>query len=79
VYPYMNEDAAWQRLKDLQQEMENSRLMASGGWPDVLSTARRLLARVWAIGGLATARAPRRHPRVTSVECEDGESATDAA
>ncbi len=31
MYPYLNEDAAWQRLKDLQREMENSRLMAEHG------------------------------------------------
>ena len=28
MYPYMNEDAAWQRLIDLQREAENARLWA---------------------------------------------------
>ena len=28
MYPYMNEDVAFEHLKDLQREMENSRLMA---------------------------------------------------
>lgn len=32
MYPYMNEDAAFERLKDLQREMENSRLMAGSVW-----------------------------------------------
>jgi hypothetical protein len=32
--PYVNEDAAWQRIQDLQREMENSRLLAAGRfWP----------------------------------------------
>ncbi len=30
MYPFMNEDAAWQRLQDTQREIENSRLMAEG-------------------------------------------------
>jgi len=33
MYPYMNEDVAWQRLKDLQQEMDNSRRWAAGERP----------------------------------------------
>jgi hypothetical protein len=28
MYPYMNEDVAFERLKDMQREMENSRLWA---------------------------------------------------
>lgn len=28
MYPYMNEDAALERMKDMQREMENSRLVA---------------------------------------------------
>jgi hypothetical protein len=30
VNPYMNEDVAWQRLKDAQREMENSQRLAAG-------------------------------------------------
>ena len=29
MYPHMNEDAAWERVKDLQREMDNSRLWAA--------------------------------------------------
>ena len=29
--PYMNEDVMWQRVKDLQQEAENRRLMGPRG------------------------------------------------
>ncbi len=46
--PYMNEDAAWQRIQDLQREMENRRLAA--GHPPVEVVALvglgRLLARL---------------------------------
>ena len=34
--PYVNEDVAWQRIQDLQREMENSRLMAAGYTPPAL-------------------------------------------
>ncbi len=61
MYPYMNEDAAFERLKDLQREMENSRLMA-GSVLDLGSWLRNLAARVWWLGGLATRRPPRRRP-----------------
>ena len=61
VYPYMNEDVAFERLKDLQREMENSRLtavtLAGFGRP-----VRNLLARAWWIAGLAMRRPPRRRP-----------------
>jgi hypothetical protein len=61
VYPYMNEDVAFERLKDLQREMENSRLTG-----DTLvrfgRLARHLSARAWWLAGLAMRRAPRRHP-----------------
>jgi hypothetical protein len=61
MYPYMNEDVAFERLKDLQREMENSRLTAN-----TLARFGRLVAnlsaRVWWIAGLAMTRPPRRHP-----------------
>lgn len=63
MYPYMNEDAAWQRLKDLQREMENSRLMTVGQPQATLAALKRLGARVWLIAGLASTRPPRRRPR----------------
>jgi hypothetical protein len=59
VYPYMNEDVAFERLKDLQREMENSRMTAESlaGFGRL---ARNLSARAWWIAGLAMRRAPRR-------------------
>jgi hypothetical protein len=59
VYPYRNEDAAWDRLIDMQREMENSRLWA-GRSADLLATLARLAERAWILGGLAMRRAPRR-------------------
>lgn len=59
MYPYMNEDAAWQRLQDLQREVENSRLMGDGA--RVL--LKRFGVRAWHLAGLAMQRPPRRKPR----------------
>ena len=59
MYPYRNEDAAWDRLIDMQREMENSRLWA-GRSADLLATLARLAERAWILGGLAMRRAPRR-------------------
>ena len=42
--PYVNEDVAWQRMKDLQREMENSRLLASAVLPAWAGAAGRVLA-----------------------------------
>jgi hypothetical protein len=61
VYPYMNEDVAFERLKDLQREMENSRLTASA-LAGAGRTVRNLPARAWWIAGLAIRRVPRRRP-----------------
>jgi len=61
MYPYMNEDAAFERLKDLQREMENSRLIA-GSTPSLGRLLRNLAERAWWIGGLAMQRPPRRRP-----------------
>ena len=57
MYGYSNEDAAWQRLTDLQREMENSRLLADGlsrGWrrpglwfAGLLAAAAGRVARRW--------------------------------
>ena len=62
MYPFMNEDAAWQRLQDIQREMENRRLMAAGRPPITLTTLRQLAARAWLLAGLAAVRPPRRRP-----------------
>ena len=59
MYPYMNEDAAFERLKDMQREMENARLWAAGS-RNMLLQARRLGERAWILAGLAMRRAPRR-------------------
>lgn len=56
--PYLNEDVMWERLKDIQREMENSRLYGAQG-PSLLTVLRRLGARVWWLGR-ATRRPPRR-------------------
>jgi hypothetical protein len=53
---YMNEDAAWQHLQDLQREAENRRLAAlAGGNMSVWAGLRRL-------AGLAMRRPSRRRP-----------------
>jgi len=56
--PYANEEMAWQRLKDLQMEAENRRLMSGDEpWP---AAFRRLATRAWYLAGLAGQRPPRR-------------------
>ena len=61
MYPYMNEDVAFERLKDLQREMESSRRV--GRLLSNLATVARILAaRAWWLGGLAFQRPPRPHP-----------------
>jgi hypothetical protein len=64
MHPYMNEESAWQRLQDMQREMENSRLMAAGQPQAALTTIRRLATRAWLLAGLAASRPPRRRPSV---------------
>ncbi len=60
--PFMNEDAAWQRLQDTQREIENSRLMAEGQPGATLQGLRRLATRAWHLAGLAAMRPPRYSP-----------------
>jgi hypothetical protein len=80
VNPYMNEEANWQRLKDIQQEIEYSRLVAAHGWPATLRLVRLLAQRAWSIAGLAARRAPRRHPgAVGLVEFDEQDVASDVA
>ena len=59
MYPYMNEDVAFERLKDPQREMENSR-MAADSLVGLGKLVRNLAARAWLLAGLAMRRAPRR-------------------
>ena len=56
-----HEDVAWQRLVDIQREMENSRLWADS-MPSLLTRLSKLAERAWILGGLAMRRAPRKHP-----------------
>jgi hypothetical protein len=72
MYPYMNEEVAWQRLQDLQREMEYSRYLAHHGPSALGGVARRLVGRV---RSLMTAR-PARPADQLREECD---SASDAA
>jgi len=59
MYPFMNEDAAWHRIQDLQREMENSRLMSRN--PQAAGNAlARFAGRVRLLVGRAANRLPRR-------------------
>ena len=71
MYPYFNEEVAWQRLQDLQREMEYSRLLAEQGPPALARLAQHLGGRIWRL----VAR-PVRRQQPMAEECE---SATDAA
>ena len=78
MYGYKHEDVAWQRLKDLQREMENSRRMAHG--IDQGLTALGLWAqRAWVVAGLAMSRPPRRRPAAAEQELEGARATRDAA
>ena len=57
---FMNEDVMWERLKDIQLEVENSRLDRPRLVPILRHTARLLGERAWLLAGLASRRAPRR-------------------
>ena len=62
MHPFMNEDVAWQRLQDIQRELENRRL-TTGGQPNAtVKTLQQLAARAWLLAGLAAMRPPRRRP-----------------
>ncbi len=70
---YMNEDVAWQRLQDLQREMEYSRMLANQGVPALARLAQRIGGRIGTfVGSLRPVR--REEPLA-----EESESATDAA
>jgi hypothetical protein len=70
MYQYTNEDVAFERLKDLQREMENSHLTANtlAGFAGLISN---LLGRAWWLAGLAMRRPPRRHPGQNAMAYED--------
>jgi hypothetical protein len=77
VFQYTNEDVAFDRLKDLQREMENSRLTANG-LAGLGRVVVHMLARAWWLAGLAMRRPPRRRPVPTQNAC-DRDTASDAA
>jgi hypothetical protein len=62
MHPFINEDAAWQRLQDIQREMENRRLVAAGRRHITVDVLRQLAVRAWLLAGLAAMRPPRRRP-----------------
>ena len=70
MYQYGNEDAAFERLRDLQREMENSRMTADS-LAGLGALVRNLAARVWWLAGLAMRRAPRRRPSLEPIDYEE--------
>ncbi|TMF77550.1 MAG: hypothetical protein E6I12_07915 [Chloroflexi bacterium] len=57
--PHANEDMMWQRLQELQREVENSRLYVGG--PSLPKLIQQLGRRLLSLAGLATRR-PHRRP-----------------
>jgi hypothetical protein len=70
MFPYLNDDAVFERLESLNREVERSRLMAHGlrAWASVLRSQ---------LGGV-TMRLPRRRSSPTDHVLEDA-STSDAA
>ncbi len=62
---YANEDLMWQRLKDIQAEAENRRLLGHGR-PATMALVGLLARRAWWLAGLAMRRTPRRSPSAVS-------------
>ncbi|HEY1421477.1 MAG TPA: hypothetical protein VGG90_12315 [Candidatus Dormibacteraeota bacterium] len=78
MYQYKHEEVAWQRLQDVQREMENSRQLADG-LGRAMSRFRLLARRAWWLGGIASIRPPRRRPALEDCEMEDSHTASGAA
>lgn len=57
MYTRMNEDLAWERLKDVQREAENRRLLRDAVLPAGGRAAARLAGRAWVRFGVALRRA----------------------
>ncbi len=57
---YTDEDVMWQRLKDLQREAENRRLIRAEKGTTLRDLVKLLAARAWLLAGLAMRRPPRR-------------------
>lgn len=77
MYTSMNEDAAFERLKDMQREVENSRLMAAS-LLGIGTLARRLGAGAWRAVALTVRRAAVRRAIVADHAGDDA-AARDAA
>ena len=75
MYPFMDEEVAWQRLQDLQREMEYSRFVAREGAPALWRLARGIGGRV---RSLVAAAWPARLARPAD-QPEECDSASDAA
>jgi len=73
--PYEHEDVMWERLKDIQREIENSRLYRTER-PSLMVQLRLLGARVWWLAGLATRRPPRSR---RWVDVDEDSAASDVA
>ena len=73
MYPYGNEEVAWQRLQDLQREMEYSRQLADRGLPALARLAQLIGGRIRAM--VKAGRPARRADRAY----EEADSASDAA
>ena len=58
--PYTEEDVMWQRLKDIQRESENRRLIRAENGLSAGDLLKTLAARAWLLAGLAMRRPPRR-------------------
>lgn len=68
---YTDEDVMWQRLKDMQREAENRRLIRAEAGLGAKDLFKLLAARAWLIAGLAMRRPPRRTWTDTSAEAKD--------
>jgi hypothetical protein len=83
MHSYSYEDVAWERLKDMQREMENSGRFATQTLPAIASLVVALAERAWWLAGLAFRRAPRRAAEVRAGtaerECTDAAVRSDAA
>ena len=79
MYQYRHEEVAWERVKDLQREIENSRQMAAG-MQRSLSALWLLAQRAWLLAGLATRKPPRANPpKYMETEGKEGRVWTEVA
>jgi len=79
MYQYKHEEVAWERVKDLQREIENSRLMSVGLGRSLVALGL-LAQRAWLLAGLATRRPPRANPpKYIETEGKEGRVWTEVA